>query len=104
MASNSGQGGNSPLNAVEQAHIFNAVGVNWTPANAPVGTRVTSVSMSVLVTDAANSVTDSDGTVTTNMPAGFSQTWQAANGATLNPPQIINPGPAGRILITFTVR
>lgn len=104
MANSTGQGGAAGGFQVESSHHFNASGVNWTPANAPVGTTITGWSYSVITAAADNSVTDADGTVLTGIPAGYSASGGTIGGGSINPPQVINPGTGGRIVVNFQVK
>lgn len=102
MANNAGQGGNFIAYPTEDAHIFNAAGaVIWTAAAVPVGKTLTGVSFTVVTTDAANRIVDSDGTTVIGVPAGYSNSWHVLGGGSQNPPQQINAGPAGRIIVSF---
>lgn len=105
MAVNIGQGGVAGGFQQEFSHHFNAFGVNWTPANAPVGTTITGWSYSVIVNAADNQIIDSDGTVLTNLPSGYSASGGTLGGGSISPPQQINPGTnPGRILVQFQVK
>lgn len=104
MANSTGQGGSAGGFQVESSHHFNAVGVNWTPAAAPVGTTITGWSYSVVTFAADNSVADSDGTTVVGLPAGFSASGGTLGGGSINPPQVINPGTNGRIIVNFQVK
>lgn len=104
MANASGQGGAAGGFSVEDSHHFNAVGVNWTPASAPVGKTITGWSYSVLIFAADNAVIDADGTLITGIPAGYSASGGTLGGGSINPPQIINPGTGGRIVVNFQVK
>lgn len=104
MANASGQGGAAFGFEVENSHHFNASGVTWTPANVPAGQILTGWAYSILTYAADNAVTDSDGTVLSGIPAGFSAAGGTLGGGSINPPQIINPGTGGRIIVNFQTK
>lgn len=105
MANSSGQGGSANGYQIEDSHHFNATGATvWTPGAAPVGKTITGWSYSVVTTATDNSVTDSDGTVITGLPSGFSAAGGTLGGGSISPPQIINGGTGGRIIVQFQVK
>lgn len=105
MANSSGQGGSANGFSVEYAHSFNATGATvWTPGAAPVGQTITGVALSVITADANNKIIDSDGTVITGMPSGYSAAWGTLGGGSLTSVQLIDAGATGRIIVTFQTK
>lgn len=88
-----------------EARIFNCVtGANWTPALITGGKILVSLTLTVITNDASNSVTDSNATAVTNLPAGYIARWYADDKGVLSPPTVIASGTTGRIVVAYSVR
>ena len=77
----------------------------WTPADLPVGVELIEISFTVIVDSATNGVINSDATVIATLPTGYS--WHSRSdedNGILVPPQVIDSGPGGRIIVDATWR
>lgn len=91
--------------AVYQHKVFDIINsATWTPADLPVGVELIEFSFSVIINAADNGVINSDATPAGNLPVGYSVHGRVLEGGVIEPPQIIDSGTAGRILVDATWR
>lgn len=89
-----------PPDTLRSQGLLLAATQSWTPGSV-IGT-LTSVSFTVLTGTA--DVTDNDGTVLSNLPAGVSVTWTTEDNNTLVGPQLIQADAASSVLVVWTER
>jgi hypothetical protein len=79
-------------------------GDTWTPASAPAGHEIISVTAVILAGSPTTAVTDAHGTVVDDLPTGWSTTWAIADPLpALVAPQSISAGD-GRVTVTVVTR
>lgn len=89
--------------ATVQARMVNlAAEESWSAADTPAATTLVGLSMTVISGTAQ--VEDLSAVTVTDLPAGYSASWDAEPDGELTPPTSISADAASRVVITMTVR